>query len=143
VCGARWEDDEPEENPMTQPEPTRDTRLLSAARLASIRTLAKLTDEAGNVMTAETVLLDHIAALEARIAAQDQRHAALVEAAKAVRRSFSAKCIEVICFVPQRIQCRLCGAQHYDPVYLEHKPVCVLGMLDAALAALAQPPGDE
>jgi hypothetical protein len=68
VCGARWEDDEPEESPMTQPEPTRDPRLLSAAELERLQVTFK--DRL------------HISGFEVRplfahIAAQDQRHAAL------------------------------------------------------------------
>lgn len=120
---------------MTQPEPTRDPRLLTAEQLA---TLDRLTAEyyrqgvgAVSHWTSIVVrdLLAHIAAQEFKLAlregecdgkakllaAQDQRHAALVEAAK------------VIVQEPDTY------TQYLDRVEA----------VEEALAALAQPPGDE
>jgi hypothetical protein len=91
---------------MTQPEPTRDPQLLSAEQLANCKAMY---GQHGDVQK-----------LLAHIAAQDQRHAALVDAAKAV------------------------AEWHELPAL---RPAGTFGhrllALQLALAALAQPPGDE
>jgi hypothetical protein len=102
-------------------EPTRDPRLLSAERLSRLR---RWNDQCGQSLGDAEVdeLLAHIAA-------QDQRHAALVAAATEALESMEAK------------------VWRMNQDRQKHMPEWELGdtfvRLKRALAALAQPPGDE
>ena len=111
------------------PEPTRDPRLLSAARLAEMQS----SQDTISVFTASLYDVAHCdrGLLLAHIAAQDQRHAKLVEAAT-----------EIVAVAKRH-------SDFYDATlppdygYDDDIKWATLRRLAAALAALAQPPGDE